>query len=84
MKKAYIILPLLLLILFIGLNMDAEAQCAMCRAQLETADNAGADAKNTGINSGILYLMLFPYILIAFIAFLWYRSSQKSKQQANA
>lgn len=84
MKKAYIILPILLLVLFIGFNIDAEAQCAMCRAQLETADKAGADAKNTGINSGILYLMLCPYLLIAFIAYIWHRSSEKNKQQVNA
>jgi len=81
MKKAYILIPVLLLVLFIGFGLDADAQCAMCKAQLETADNASANAKNTGINSGILYLMLFPYILIGGIAYMWYRSSQKNKQK---
>lgn len=79
MKKVYILIPVLFIILFIGLGLDAEAQCAMCKAQLESADNASANAKNTGINSGILYLMLFPYILIGAIAYMWYRSSQKNK-----
>lgn len=83
MKKIYIVLSILIL-LVAGFGMDAEAQCAMCRAQLETGATAGADAKNTGINSGILYLMLFPYIIIGTIAFMWYRSSQKKKQHANA
>ena len=78
MKKAYILIPVLLLVLFIGFGLDADAHCAMCKAQLETADNASANAKNTGINSGILYLMLFPYILIGGIAYMWYRSSQKN------
>jgi len=81
MKKAYILIPLLILVLVIGLGLDADAQCAMCRAQLETADQASANAKNTGINSGILYLMLFPYILIGGIAYMWYRSSQKNKKK---
>jgi len=81
MKKAYILITVLLLVLFIGFGLDADAQCAMCKAQLETADNASANAKNTGINSGILYLMLFPYILIGGIAYMWYRSSQKNKQK---
>lgn len=79
MKKAYILILVLTLVLFIGL--DADAQCAMCKAQLETADQASANAKNTGINSGILYLMLFPYILIGGIAYMWYRSSQKNKKK---
>jgi hypothetical protein len=78
MKKAYIILPILIIILFIGFGLDADAQCAMCKAQLESADKS---AKNTGINSGILYLMLFPYILIGAIAYMWYRSSQKNKEK---
>jgi hypothetical protein len=79
----YIVFALMILFAA-GIGMDAEAQCAMCRAQLETAATAGADAKNTGINSGILYLMLFPYIIIGTIAFMWYRSNQKNKQHANA
>lgn len=83
MKKIYIIIPVLLVLFFIGFGIDAEAQCAMCRAQLETADKAGIGAKNTGINSGILYLMLCPYLLIALIAFLWYRSSNKNKDHVS-
>ena len=83
MKNVYLILAISTLFI-IGFTIDSEAQCAMCRAQLETAATAGPDAKNTGINSGILYLMLFPYIIIGTIAFMWYRSSQKSKTQVNA
>jgi len=83
MKKAYIVLSILILFA-VGFSIDAEAQCAMCRAQLETGAAASADAKNTGINSGILYLMLFPYIIIGTIAFMWYRSNQKHKEHANA
>jgi hypothetical protein len=82
MKNVYIVLMIVVL-LVAGFGTDAEAQCAMCRAQLETSANAGADAKNTGINSGILYLMLFPYIIIGTIAFMWYRSAQKNKAQAS-
>jgi hypothetical protein len=83
MKNVYIILAISIL-LIIGFTVDSEAQCAMCRAQLETGATAGPDAKNTGINSGILYLMLFPYIIIGSIAFMWYRSNQKMKAQVNA
>jgi uncharacterized paraquat-inducible protein A len=81
MKKTLILLSMIFILMFI-MNVDVEAQCAMCRAQLEASAN-NPDAKNTGINSGILYLMLFPYIIIAIIAYMWYRCSQKSKTIAN-
>ncbi|MCU0416840.1 MAG: hypothetical protein MUE33_06605 [Cytophagaceae bacterium] len=62
-------------LLYVLFPTDVEAQCAMCKAQLENK----ADAQNTGINSGILYLMIFPYFLIAVIAYLWYKHFKKAK-----
>ncbi|MBC7451489.1 MAG: hypothetical protein H7259_08375 [Cytophagales bacterium] len=55
-----------------------QAQCAMCAASLESSKGEGM---NSGINSGILYLMLFPYILIGTIGFIWYRSYKKNKEK---
>ncbi|WP_159021873.1 hypothetical protein [Formosa sp. L2A11] len=65
MKKAY----LLLVVLIFVVSLPAEAQCAMCRAVLETEDGQGA-AK--GINDGIVYLMAIPYILVGGIAYAIY------------
>ncbi len=46
------------------------AQCAMCRAVLESgADNTVAE----GINNGIVYLMAIPYILIGVLLFFVFR-----------
>lgn len=55
--------------IIILLPIFANAQCAMCRAVLESSeDNSRAE----GINQGIMYLMAFPYILIAGLGvFLW-------------
>jgi len=47
------------------------AQCSMCKAVAETADGGGFGA---GLNYGILYLMIFPYLIIGGIAFKLYRS----------
>jgi len=58
---------LLLFILLVSLQMDA--QCAMCRAVLESEEGQGA-AK--GINDGIIYLMLIPYILVGGIGYIIY------------
>lgn len=43
----------------------ANAQCAMCRAVVES----GSPSEAEGLNSGILYLMIFPYILIGTLFF---------------
>jgi hypothetical protein len=48
----------------------SEAQCAMCRAVLESGGN---NAAAEGINNGIVYLMAIPYILIAGVFYFVYR-----------
>ena len=70
----YRILILLLVLLLVP--SISEAQCAMCRAVLESEDSQAA-AK--GINDGILYLMIFPYILIGGIGYFIYRSLRSKK-----
>lgn len=60
---------------------EINAQCAMCRAVLET-DADGSTAE--GINNGILYLMAFPYLLVGVIGFLIYKSRQKARKEDNA
>jgi hypothetical protein len=48
----------------------SEAQCAMCRAVLESEEGQST-AK--GINNGIIYLMVVPYVLIGGLAYYIYR-----------
>lgn len=63
--KAFALLWLLLFSAEQGL-----AQCAMCRAVLESnGDNAVAE----GINNGIVYLMAIPYLLVGFLIVVVYR-----------
>ncbi|GGZ45034.1 hypothetical protein [Mesonia mobilis] len=53
----------------------SSAQCAMCRAVLESeADGGAAEA----INDGIVYLMIWPYILIGGVGFVIYRMIKKA------
>ncbi len=73
--KTKIILILTVLLLA---SLSAEAQCAMCRAVLES-DESGQAAK--GINNGIMYLMIFPYLLIAGVGYAIYRSRKNSKKE---
>ncbi|MBP2832498.1 hypothetical protein J8281_09910 [Aquimarina sp. U1-2] len=61
-------------ILFL-ISSVAEAQCAMCRAVLESEEGQVA-AK--GINNGIVYLMIIPYLLIGLVGYFIYRNKKKS------
>jgi len=61
---------LILAILIFVLPWLSTAQCAMCRAVLESQeDNSMAE----GINNGIVYLMALPYILLGVIFYFVYR-----------
>ena len=66
MKKGIVIL-FVVCFLFPSL---LEAQCAMCRAALESGDDQEI-AK--GINNGIIYLMAIPYILIGALGYFIYK-----------
>ena len=65
---------IVLLMAFLLFPEQAEAQCSMCRAVLESEEGQ-ATAK--GINDGIVYLMAMPYILVAGVGFVIYRMMYK-------
>lgn len=55
-----------------------QAQCAMCRAALETEDGGN---KAEGINNGIVYLMAFPYLLLVIIGWAVYKIVSKKQKE---
>ena len=79
MKKS-VLLFLLFLSIFVGTgNTTASAQCAMCTINAEQGvKNGNTQAK--GINSGVMYLMAIPYLLIAGLGVLWYKKYRGSSQ----
>ncbi|WP_417592407.1 hypothetical protein [Owenweeksia hongkongensis] len=68
-KWIYIIV---LLILF---PLAGEAQCAMCKAIAESSQ-AGGSSIADGLNGGIVYLMAFPYLLMAGVGYAIYRNKK--------
>lgn len=77
MKK--ILVCTILVFTFLLLGTDIHAQCAMCRATVESNMNQ-PNSIGSGLNSGILYLMSIPYILIGTIAVFWFRASKNAKK----
>ena len=66
---------LIVLLFLISSVSIIDAQCAMCRAVLESeADQSTAE----GINNGIVYLMAIPYILVGGLGYIIYRKFKKA------
>jgi hypothetical protein len=68
---------IVLILGFSLLTLQSQAQCAMCRAVLESGDDQAAAE---GINDGIMFLMAVPYVLVAVIGYFIYRTYNTSKK----
>lgn len=82
MKKYGIVLLVMLLCVFS--SESVLAQCAMCKGAVETNMSTGKNVIGNGINFGIAYLFVFPYLTVGVIAYLWYRNSRKALEQKMA
>jgi len=58
------------------------AQCAMCRATVESSTKS-PKGQGKGLNNGILYLMVIPYLLAGGIGYFWYKHSRKETDKQN-
>jgi hypothetical protein len=67
----------LIVICFFFVEIITYGQCAMCRASLEGEENT---EKAKSVNSGIVYLMSFPYILAAIMGYVIYRMYVKKRK----
>lgn len=52
------------------LPIASKAQCAMCRAALESSENI---KQAEAVNDGIVFLMIIPYLLVAIVGFGVYK-----------
>jgi len=67
----------LILLLFL-FSIASFAQCAMCKAVLESDIAAGGETAK-GINGGIIYLICVPYLVLAVVGYLVYKHYQQNK-----
>lgn len=74
----------IILILTLGLLLlsysEAIAQgCSMCKAVVESNIQGGGE-EASGLNSGILYILLFPYILFTLFVVYWRKHQKELKE----
>ena len=74
MKKILFVLFLVIGISF--LQGELVAQCPMCSMAAESNLKAGG-AAGRGLNIGILYLYILPYLVTATLGILWYKNQRK-------
>lgn len=72
-----------LIISFLLVNIAASAQCAMCRSTLENNFSNGNPGIAAGINTGILYLLVLPYLAVLTLGYFWYKSSRNAQQEVS-
>ena len=75
MKKWLLIFSLM--VLFTLQIQEADAQCSMCT---KTAQQLG-EKPAIGLNNGILYLMLSPFLIVGFIGFRWWKNNKQMEDQ---
>lgn len=73
----------ILLVAFISILTilpEAQAQCAMCSVNAEQSVKNG-NTQGYGLNTGILYLLAIPYLVIVGMGILWYVKYRKRTVQ---
>jgi len=76
MKGSKFLLGLVAFGLLMFFVADANAQCAMCTATVET-NNANGGGATHGLNNGIMYLLAAPYLAVAIVGYIWYKKFRK-------
>lgn len=81
MLKKINITIVLLLGLLVATVSEVSAQCAMCRSTLENNFSNGNPGAGAGINTGILYLLVLPYLAVMVLGYFWFKSSKNARQE---
>ncbi len=71
MKKSIVVI--LFILLLTAFQNEGFAQCAMCRQTAESATEHLDKGIGEGLNTGIVYLMMVPYVLLATVGFVFFR-----------
>jgi hypothetical protein len=75
--------PIIITLVLLVVAHVTFSQCAMCTEIADEATKNGNSAGD-GINKGVLYLFLSPYLIVATIGFIWWRSRRKALQDIQA
>lgn len=76
--KSWISVLVLVAVMIILSSDTLLAQCPMCRMSAESnLENGGSSGK--GLNAGILYMLSAPYLIVAAVAYIWWKNRKKEE-----
>lgn len=70
------------LILTVSFHFSSSAQCSLCKSSAESSLKEG-DKQAKGLNAGIMYLLVMPYLLVGGIGYYWYMNQKKKGQPSD-
>lgn len=74
----------LLFVLIVGTSISiftyqsVNAQCAMCTLNAENSVKNG-NTQGMGLNDGILFLLVMPYLAVGIVGFVWYKKFRRKQ-----
>jgi len=69
-------LSVFIILMFSFIDAELISQCPMCKMSAESNLKNGGSA-GAGLNKGILYILMMPYILVSSLAFLWWKNRRR-------
>lgn len=79
-KNAFLFLLIVAFALMI--SPDVNAQCAMCTINAEQGVKNG-NTQAAGLNTGVIYLLVIPYLLATVVGIIWYKKYRKKNVELN-
>ncbi|MEO1262566.1 MAG: hypothetical protein AAFZ15_27415 [Bacteroidota bacterium] len=76
MKKRILKILALFFVLSFSTPIELPAQCPMCKIGAESNLKSGGSA-GKGLNTGILYMLALPYVLVGTIGYVWWRNRKR-------
>ena len=81
--KYRILISVIVVLALCIISTELSAQCAMCKASAEEGAKDG-NYQSASLNTGIIYLLVMPYLSIGVIGYLWYRNYKRRKSEEPA
>lgn len=76
-KKIIFVSTIILLLLLLN-GVEGLAQCAMCKSTVQSG-SANGESMARGLNTGILYLMTIPYLILMIGGYFFFKKSIDEK-----
>ena len=81
--KRFLLSFCFLLFFLASLSIISFAQCSLCKSTAESSLKEG-NTTAKGLNTGIMYLLVMPYLLVGGIGYWWYTQKKKEARETES